>query len=134
MNNLLNELSKYQLDGMKWVCRKSTTGCGLRIHQSPSGEFLTPADAVKNFLEDNPSKCEAYTGPCFRIKPEFSGETFAWPCEREPDRIIELFDTDVLTQDDNGTWAKHTGIYCCNIIIPNDRLERWPYEPQLKFI
>ena len=49
-------------------------------------------------------------------------KTYPWPCKSQPERKIELFDDDILTKEKNGRYIKHTGLCCCNIIIPDEDL------------
>ena len=48
------------------------------------------------------------------------GKVYPWPCGSHPDRTIELFDDDILTKGENGTFTKQTGICCLNIKIPEE--------------
>lgn len=55
-DDLLADLQQYQTEGLKWVCRQSMTGRGLRLHQIASREYWeeaadTPAEAITKFLE-----------------------------------------------------------------------------------
>lgn len=43
-----------------------------------------------------------------------------WPCAYDKLRRTELFTSDVLTLNDDGTYTKHTGICQTNLVIPPD--------------
>ena len=48
---LLNELEFNADKGMKWICRLSTTGRGLRLHQDPQmGLHETPREAIESYF------------------------------------------------------------------------------------
>lgn len=47
---------------------------------------------------------------------------YPWPCVSEPSRKIRIFSGDVLTHLGDGTFMKHTGLGCTNIIIPEEDL------------
>lgn len=57
-----------------------------------------------------------------RVKAD---KTYPWPCAPEPDRTIDLFDDDVLTKSEDGTYMKHTGLGCLHIVIPDEDLVPW---------
>lgn len=63
----------------------------------------------------------------FTIKNGFTVKErgrYPWPCEPEPKRTIELFPGDVLTKNpENGTYMKHTGLGCFNIILSDAEVE-----------
>lgn len=56
----LAELEKVAQKGLRWVCRWSTSGRGLRLHQtrgtmdgvSMQATWPTPQEAVRDFLEN----------------------------------------------------------------------------------
>jgi len=56
----------------------------------------------------------------YKIKHE--EKEYPWPCNSEPDRTIILFDDDVLTKAEDGTFTKHTGACCMWIQIPEEDL------------
>lgn len=65
----------------------------------------------------------------YKLKPEYEGISYPWPCESQPSRTIQLFDDDVLTKQDDGKYSKHTGLGCFGIEIPDEHLdgyEGWP--------
>ena len=45
---------------------------------------------------------------------------YPWPCKSEPDRLITIYDDDVLTKNRDGTYFKHTGLGCFGIRIPDE--------------
>lgn len=50
--DLLNELEFNATPGMKWICRCSTIGRGLRLHQDPQmGKYDTPREAIRAYFE-----------------------------------------------------------------------------------
>ena len=53
---------------------------------------------------------------CYFIK--YKSKEYPWPCELNPDRVIELFHDDVLTLADDGTFTCHTGVAKMHIPIP----------------
>ena len=39
---------------IKWICRDSTTGRGMRLHQDPMiGIYDTPREAIMAYLKEN---------------------------------------------------------------------------------
>lgn len=62
MSFLINQLKKYQTNDLKWACRMSTAGRGLRLHQvSKRSEqnlrtFDTPAEAIIDFIDQEERK------------------------------------------------------------------------------
>jgi len=66
----------------------------------------------------------------YKIKPEHDEKEYPWPCKRQPNRTIQLFDDDILTKQKDGKgFTKHTGLCCLNIQIPEtdlDAYEGWP--------
>ncbi len=52
---------------------------------------------------------------------------YPWPALRcvppEPDRTIYLYTDDVLTRSEDGTYMKHTGLGCFNIVLRDDEVE-----------
>tara|TARA_R110000824_G_scaffold12226_5_gene53512 strand:- start:6297 stop:6533 length:237 start_codon:yes stop_codon:yes gene_type:complete len=67
-----------------------------------------------------------------RVKED---KEYPWPCASDPNRTIELFDDDVLTKDlENGTYMKHTGIGCFNIVIPDEDIEQIEGDTDLQMI
>ena len=55
----------------------------------------------------------------YKVKED---KTYPWPCAADPNRTIEIFDDDVLTEDKDGTFTKHTGLCCIHIQIPKEDL------------
>ena len=45
---------------------------------------------------------------------------YPWPCDSEPNRMITIFDDDILTSSDGTSYMKHTGLGCFGIIIPEE--------------
>ena len=66
----------------------------------------------------------------YKLKPEHDGASYPWPCASDHNRIIRLFDDDVLTkQPDGNGFTKHTGLCCLNIQVDEthlDAYEGWP--------
>ena len=65
----------------------------------------------------------------YKLKTEYDGNNYPWPCKPHPDRNITLFAEDVLTEQRDGRFVKHTGLGCMNISVPMDHLdayEGWP--------
>jgi len=57
------------------------------------------------------------------VHPKTAGH-YPWPCADLPDRTIELFTDDVLTKDPKtGTYMKHTGLGCFNIVLTDEQVE-----------
>lgn len=49
---------------------------------------------------------------------------YPWPCKQYPDRMIELFTDDVLTQDaTTKLYTVHTGVCCFGIVLNDDQVE-----------
>lgn len=77
----------------------------------------------------------------YRLKPEYDGHEYPWPCERDPNRKMQLFDDDVLTKAPDGctppmrpgTFMKHTGLGCFNIEVPEAHLDQYEGWPTLRF-
>lgn len=68
----------------------------------------------------------------YRIKYEM--KEYPWPCEKKPDRMITIYDDDVLTISENGTCMKHTGLGCLNIQIPMEDLIPWDKDLMLELV
>jgi len=47
---------------------------------------------------------------------------YPWPCKSDSNRTITIFDDDVLTKSEDGTYMKHTGLCCFGIEIPDKDL------------
>lgn len=49
---------------------------------------------------------------------------YPWPVRDSsaPERTITLFDDDILTKSDDGTFFKQTGLGCGNITVPEEDL------------
>ena len=65
----------------------------------------------------------------YRLKHEYHGNEYPWPCGPHPDRVYELFDNDIFTKSKDGTYSKHTGLGTFGHVIPDDHLdayEGWP--------
>jgi hypothetical protein len=45
---------------------------------------------------------------------------YPWPCAKNPNRTILIFNDDMLQRASNGTFTKLTGIGCLNIQIPEE--------------
>lgn len=56
------------------------------------------------------------------VRPKKAGR-YPWPCRGNPERTIELLEDDVLGRAMDGTYAKHTGLMCFGIKIPDDHVE-----------
>lgn len=56
----------------------------------------------------------------YSIKDE--KKEYLWPCDFSPNRKITIFSDDVLTCQEDGTFMKHTGLGCTNILIPQEDL------------
>jgi len=56
----------------------------------------------------------------YRIKHK--EKKYPWPCKSQRGRTITLYDDDVLTKSEDGTFMKHTGLGCFNIEIPEEDL------------
>lgn len=60
---LLNKLEEIGCPGMKWICRRSSTGRGVRIHQDPGmGKYETPSEAIESFLSTHAKDVELVLG------------------------------------------------------------------------
>jgi hypothetical protein len=53
-------------------------------------------------------------------KIKYEEKEFPWPCKADPNRTITLFDDDILSRNDNGTYVKETEVCCTNIKIPDE--------------
>lgn len=50
---LLDELTDIgKRTKLPWICRPSSTGRGLRLHQDPFGKCETPREAIDSFLNN----------------------------------------------------------------------------------
>jgi hypothetical protein len=61
-------------------------------------------------------------GPVGKYLKVKENKKYPWPYDGNPNRTIKLFTDDVLTKGPEGKYTKHTGICCCNIIIPEEDL------------
>ena len=55
-NYLVNDLQAFEEGGLPWVCRHSTSGRGVRLHQTSGMDyhgmlFDTPQEALNYFIE-----------------------------------------------------------------------------------
>jgi hypothetical protein len=53
----------------------------------------------------------------YRVKSE---NDYPWPCRSEPNRTLRIYEDDVLTLSDDGTFMKHTGFGTFGHVIPMD--------------
>lgn len=68
----------------------------------------------------------------YKIKAE--KKDFPWPCKSEPERMITLYDDDILTKSADGTYMKQTGIGCFGIMIPDEDVSHFDDEISLQLI
>ena len=47
---------------------------------------------------------------------------YPWPCQPQPNRMLELWPGDVLTKHPNGSVTKHNGLCMTNIRVPESDL------------
>ena len=50
-------------------------------------------------------------------------KVYPWPCASLPNRTYELFTSDVLTRNEDGTYMKHTGLGTFGHVIPESDLD-----------
>lgn len=56
----------------------------------------------------------------YRVK---ANKEYPWPCADMPNRKMEIFQDDVLTLRDDGTFVKHTGLGTFGHVIPMEDVE-----------
>ena len=65
----------------------------------------------------------------YKLKPEYDGNEYPWPCRDMPKRTLTLFKDDVFTKQSNDKFVRQNGLVCINLEIPEDCLdayEGWP--------
>tara|TARA_Y100000310_G_C20617244_1_gene781291 strand:- start:82 stop:528 length:447 start_codon:yes stop_codon:yes gene_type:complete len=89
-------------DGSKWI--------EIALLKAMHGE-------LKDYYKNDLKEAKKY----WAIK--YKKRIYSWPCESDLTRTIEIFGSDILSKNSDGTYFKHTGVGCFGIEIPDEDLE-----------
>jgi hypothetical protein len=71
-------------------------------------------------------------GTAVHIK--FPSKEYTWPCVSDPNRKWTLYDDDVLTKEDAGTYSKHTGLGMFGLHVPDEDVVPFDRDVRLELI